>query len=169
MNAPSLSRGLGFFSLGLGLAELLAPRQLARALGLAETHDPLLRSLGARELASGLALLSGLRTKEAMWSRVAGDAMDLGLMTAALASPRTDRRKLTVGMLAVAGVTALDIYTSVALTRGPATEPSWRYTPAGGRRGLPATTPTPALPAAPPAGAQPLELTSAAQTAEPLR
>jgi len=33
-SADALARGLGWFSIGLGLAEVLAPRTLTRALGL---------------------------------------------------------------------------------------------------------------------------------------
>jgi hypothetical protein len=178
MNAHELSRGLGFFSIALGLAELFAPRQLAAAVGIRDDHDTLIRSLGARELASGLAILSGIRTKESVWSRVAGDAIDLGLMSAALTSPRTDRRKLATGMLAVAGVTALDIATSLALTRGPEIDPSWRYTPTSNRSGLPqkpapvisTSTETSVEPhASADPVAQPIELAQAPETAEPLR
>lgn len=136
MNAHELSRALGFFSIGLGLAELLAPRRLAESIGIHDDHDNLIRGLGARELASGLAILSGTHTKESVWSRVAGDAMDLGLMAAALNSDRTDRRRLSAAMLAVASVTALDVFTSVRLSRGPRIDPKWRYTPPGGRAGI---------------------------------
>lgn len=177
MNAHEISRGLGFFSIGLGLAELLAPRSLATAIGIRDNHDTLIRTLGARELASGFAILSGLRTKESVWSRVAGDAVDLGLMSAAFTSPRTDRRKLAAGILAVAGVTAVDVLTGLALTRGPAVDPSWRYTPATDRRGLPqgASVVSARSPAVvdPTASAdpiaQPIELAQTPEVAEPLR
>ncbi len=35
-SAHALAQGLGWFSLGLGLAEVLAPRNLARSLGMEE-------------------------------------------------------------------------------------------------------------------------------------
>jgi hypothetical protein len=178
MNAHELSRGLGFSSITLGLAELLAPRKLAAAVGIHDDHDTLIRGLGARELASGLAILSGLRTKESVWSRVAGAAIDLGLMSAAFTSQRTDRQKLAAGMLAVASVTALDIATSLALTRGPEIDPSWRYSPTSNRSGLPSgpasvistsaeTSVEPHASADP--VAQPIELAQAPETAAPLR
>lgn len=191
MNAHEISRGLGFFSLGLGLAELLAPRKVAQAAGINDDHDLLIRGLGAREVASGLAILSGMHTKESVWSRVLGDAVDLGLMAAAAKSPNTDRRKLTAAMIAVGSVTALDVFTSLRLTRGPRIDPKWRYTPANGRAGIEVRNhrqlPAPVAAAAPVASApteirapssngerpkpagQPLELASAPQQAEPLR
>src|SRR5688500_10173494 len=51
-----LARGLGWFSLALGAAELAMPRQLARGLGVpagAKT-SAIMRVLGAREILSGL-------------------------------------------------------------------------------------------------------------------
>ena len=50
--ADRAARALGWFSIGLGMAELVAPGRLARMLGL-DGKDGLIRSFGARELASG--------------------------------------------------------------------------------------------------------------------
>jgi hypothetical protein len=136
MNSHAVARQLGFFSIALGLAELLAPRQLARAIGVDDDNDTLIRGLGARELASGFAILSAQHTVPSVWSRVAGDAMDLGLLAAAFKSENTNRRRLTAAMVAVAGVAAVDLFTSLQLSRGPRIDPSWRYTPAGGRAGI---------------------------------
>lgn len=147
MNAAQLSRGLGWFSIGLGLAELLAPRKVAEAIGAEERHENLLRLLGARELAAGIGILGRPKPTGFMWSRVAGDAMDLGLLAAAFRQLEsrpapfrqfrdTERRRLTIALAAVAGVTVLDLLVSVRLSQKPAADPAWRYTPAGGRSGL---------------------------------
>ena len=124
MNEQSLARGLSFFSLGLGLAELLAPRQVARLVGVNDDHDNLIRMMGLREITSGLGIMQG-KPGYFLWSRVAGDAMDLGLLAAAARSGNNDRRKLNAAMIAVAGVTALDIAASI-LASGSHTEPGWR-------------------------------------------
>jgi uncharacterized membrane protein len=116
MNEQQLARGLGWFSIGLGLAELLAPKRVAETIGI-ENRDGLLRSLGARELTSGIGILSGQKRPAWLWSRVVGDAMDLGLLGAALASPRNDRRRLAGAIAAVAGVTALDVLSSLNASR----------------------------------------------------
>src|SRR4051812_5790190 len=51
---------LGWFSLGLGLTEVVAPRQLARLIGV--NHRPFLfRFLGLREIASGIGILTRRR------------------------------------------------------------------------------------------------------------
>jgi hypothetical protein len=147
MNASTLSRGLGWFSIGLGLTELLAPRKLAQAIGVSENHDALIRMLGAREITSGLALLARPKPTTWMWSRVAGDIMDLSLLGAAVSnvesrplrvsgSRDSDRRRLTVAIAAVAGITLIDLLVSVRLTQKPRPDPSWRYTPEGGRAGI---------------------------------
>ena len=41
-----------WFSIGLGLAELVAPRALTRALG-AEGHETMVQGFGLREIAAG--------------------------------------------------------------------------------------------------------------------
>lgn len=114
-----LARALGWFSIGLGLAELLAPRQLARMIGTGD-HHTVMRTLGLREIAAGLAVLSQPRSATPLWTRVADDAMDLALLTAALASPRADRAKLAGATAAVVGVTLLDVICAMQLSNGAA-------------------------------------------------
>jgi hypothetical protein len=147
MNAAQFSRGLGWFSITLGLAELIAPRRLAHAIGVSENHDRLIRALGAREISSGLGLLARPKPTNFAWSRVAGDIMDLSLLGAAYSRVRSqplsvsrsnddDRRRLTLAMAVVGAVTVVDFLTSVRLTQKPKTDPRWRYQPPGGRGGL---------------------------------
>ncbi|HEY0190658.1 MAG TPA: SRPBCC family protein [Kofleriaceae bacterium] len=106
-----LARGLGWFSLALGAAELAMPRALARLIGI----DPdgrtatVLRVLGAREIAAGLAVLMPPRRPLPLWSRVAGDAIDLAMLGIAARS-RSSTARLAGATLAVAGVTALDVF-----------------------------------------------------------
>lgn len=112
-----LGQGLGLFSVGLGLAELLAPRQVARLVGVAE-RPLLVRALGLRELVSGAAiLLGGQRPAVGLWSRVAGDALDLTLLGFAFGERGADRRRVAAAYTAVSGVTALDALAASRLTR----------------------------------------------------
>jgi uncharacterized membrane protein len=121
LDEVKIARGLGWFSIGLGLAEIVAPRGLARLIGVRGDHTGLFRALGMREIASGVGILAARRPSGALagWllSRVGGDAMDLALLGAALASPRSNRGRAASAMAAVAGVTALDVITSLQLTR----------------------------------------------------
>lgn len=147
MNAVQLSRGLGWFSLGFGLTKLFAPGPLARAVGLSENHNRLLQALGAREITSGFGLLARPKPTAFAWSRVAGDIMDLSLLGAALSQTRSqplsvsrsqddDRRRLTLTMAVLGGVTLLDLLVSTRLSQDPKPDPRWHFTPAGGRDGL---------------------------------
>jgi uncharacterized membrane protein len=105
-----LAGGLGWVSLGLGVAGLAAPRLLARLIG-APDRGPtpaVLRAVGAREIACGLGLLSRPRPTGWMWARVAGDVMDLALLGSALRARRARPRRIATAAAAVAGVTALD-------------------------------------------------------------
>jgi hypothetical protein len=112
--ADNLARGLGWFSIGLGLTELLAAGRMARAFGL-EGSETLIRLFGAREVSAGMAALSTER-KFGLWSRVVGDAMDLLLLATALDSPPRQRANVKLGILAVLGVTALDVIGARALS-----------------------------------------------------
>lgn len=106
-----LANALGWFSIGLGLAEVVAPGGLARLIGIdddARTRA-VLRSYGLRELAAGAGILATDRPAGWLWSRVAGDMLDLSSLGKAMASSDNDRIRLGVAAAAVAGVTALDI------------------------------------------------------------
>src|SRR6478672_9474827 len=69
--------GLGIFSFALGLAELLAPQALGKAMGLNDQYRSYLPALGLREIASGIGIFASTKPTAAVWSRVGGDAMDL--------------------------------------------------------------------------------------------
>jgi uncharacterized membrane protein len=118
LNEEKIARGLGWFSIGLGVAEILAPRSLAKLIGLRGHHSGILRMLGAREITSGFGILAGRQPNSNwMWSRVGGDAMDLALLGAAFKMKRSNRNRLAMATAAVAGVTALDAICSQRLSR----------------------------------------------------
>lgn len=108
--------GLGWFSIALGVAELLAPGGVSRTVGAKTRHGLLIRFLGAREIAAGVMILSGARAA-GCWSRVAGDLMDLALLGGDLAHPETDKGRAIASTAAVAGVTVLDALTAWELTQ----------------------------------------------------
>ena len=110
--------GLGLFGIGLGLAELMVPRRLARMIGSPPRHDGLVRAMGLREIASGVGILTQSAPATAVWSRVAGDAIDLACLSAAFMSNRSHRGRVALATAAVAGATVLDIITAQQLSRG---------------------------------------------------
>jgi uncharacterized membrane protein len=125
-----LANGLGWFSIGLGLAELAAPRRVAEMIGVSDDDGTrsLLRFYGMRELAAGVGILSGNQPTGWMWGRVAGDMLDLASLASAMKSGQNDNRKLATATAAVIGVTALDVICAQQLSRrseqnGKAAEP----------------------------------------------
>src|SRR5947199_4261096 len=56
--AAPLARGLGWFSIGLGLAEAIMPATMARMTGM-QGYEPVLRLFGLREIATGIGILAG--------------------------------------------------------------------------------------------------------------
>ncbi len=107
----NITRGLGWFSIGLGLTQILAPRVLAHWIGLRDNlgRRVLMRALGVRELTAGIGILSRSRPDAWLWARVAGDAMDLALLGSAFKRSRVNRKRLTFATASVIGVTALDL------------------------------------------------------------
>lgn len=103
----ALSRGLGWFSIGLGLVELLYGRALGRALGMHE-RTGLLRGFGARELGTGAAILTDPANPAWLWARVGGDGLDLAILASALSPDNPKRQNVALAIVAVAGVTVLD-------------------------------------------------------------
>jgi hypothetical protein len=108
-----LVQGLGWFSLALGLAELLAPREVSRGAGI-RRQDSLLRSYGLREIGTGLGILLSRNPRPWLWGRVAGDALDFATV-AATADTRKPAR-LSASSLALLGVGLLDIYFALNAT-----------------------------------------------------
>ena len=103
----ALAQGLGWFSIGLGLVELLAPRRLASSLGM-EEHSGLIQAYGAREIATGIGILTQRDPTPWIWGRVAGDTLDLATLAAVV--PDNPRKgSALLAMAAVAGVAALDL------------------------------------------------------------
>jgi uncharacterized membrane protein len=115
-----LAYGLGWFSVGLGLAEVLAPKRVARIAGVKDRRN-VIRAMGVRELTSGIGILATRRPAGWLLSRVGGDAVDLSLLGAHLTPGNHRRRRTAIATAAVAGVTALDVICSERLSRSPET------------------------------------------------
>ena len=119
----SLADFLGLFSIGLGLAQVLAPEAFSKLVGIkdAEGNARLMRALGAREISNGIAILSRQQPEKALWSRVAGDALDLALLGKTMANPENSRARALVATANVLAVTALDVMAARTLSRQPRT------------------------------------------------
>ena len=118
-----LARGLGWFSIGLGLAQIVAPRHVAQWIG-APDHGrsrTLVRVVGMREMAAGAGLLTRPRPAGWVWARVAGDLMDLALLGSALTSHRAKQDRVAAATAAVVGITITDLICAIRLRRRPET------------------------------------------------
>jgi len=112
--ADRMARALGWFSIGLGAAELVAPRMLTRALGM-EGRERLVRAYGLREIGAGVVSLSA--SKEAgLWSRVAGDALDIATVLPATRRDNPKRHAAGLTLALLAGVALIDFVAAQAAT-----------------------------------------------------
>jgi hypothetical protein len=103
-------KGLGWFSIALGVAELLAPKQISRGAGI-KRNDMLLQGFALREMATGIGLLTAANPRPWLWGRVIGDLLDVAAV-AKRADPRHPAR-LGLSSLLLTGVGFLDVYTAL--------------------------------------------------------
>lgn len=88
------ARCLGWTSIAIGLAEVLATKQVENLMGLKDTSERrgVLRVLGVRELGHGISILTEDRPSKELvagiWSRVVGDVLDSALLGVAATKTR---------------------------------------------------------------------------------
>lgn len=108
-----LARFLGWFSVGLGTAQVAAPRLMCKLVGsTGEGSAPrLMRTIGGvRELAAGVGILTRPRPTNVVWARVAGDALDLAML-GVIAARNPGRRARTAFAIAnVVPIAIADVY-----------------------------------------------------------
>jgi uncharacterized membrane protein len=121
--APRMARFLGWFSLGLGVPQTIMPGAVNRFLGIRDDRSARMwqRIVGVRELAAaaGILVIGWPRPVAWLWSRVAGDAMDLALLGAAFDSKNESTPRLTGAIGAVTAITVADVVTAERMTRMP--------------------------------------------------
>jgi hypothetical protein len=114
------ARALGWASLAIAATEIVGEGTVEKDLLGIDDHPALLPALGVREAIAGVTLLTQKQITPALaaglWSRVAGDAMDLALL--ALAAPKTRRPAgFAAATAAVIGLTAADLYYAFRVQR----------------------------------------------------
>jgi hypothetical protein len=112
-----LARGLGYFSIALGVAELVAPRAICRAAGLKDL-EPVIRGYGAREIATGVAILGSHDPEPRMWSRVAGDLADIATVAAGVRQDNGSKGRNVLAVATLAAVTLVDLACASGLQAG---------------------------------------------------
>jgi hypothetical protein len=103
-----IAKNLGYFSIALGAAELVAPRALCRAAGL-NGMESLVRSYGAREIATGVAILTSHDPAPWIWGRVAGDMADIATVATGIRQDGEKRSNALLTLAALTAVTAVDV------------------------------------------------------------
>lgn len=113
--ADRLGRGLGWFSVALGAVELVAARRITGAIGL-DGKEKLVRAYGMREIASGVLTLAVGR-RAGLFSRIAGDGLDMATVAPALRrdNPKRTAALVTAAVLGVVG--ALDVLAATGVSR----------------------------------------------------
>ncbi len=110
-----LAKCLGWLSIGMGVAQVIAPRVVAKLIGVSEPR--MLPLYGLREIVTGVGILNCERPIGWMWGRVAGDAQDLATLGVAMFDRDNDHCGRTcAAALAVAGLTAADVMCATQLT-----------------------------------------------------
>ncbi|HEY0461133.1 MAG TPA: hypothetical protein VGC97_18505 [Pyrinomonadaceae bacterium] len=112
-----MAKGIGMFSIALGLAEVVAPARMGELIGVSNRYRAFLPLLGMREIAHGIGIMSQTKPTESVWSRVIGDAIDLAFLGAAFAGKENNKRRLAGATVAVLGVAALDVMCAAALSK----------------------------------------------------
>ena len=116
-----LAQGLGWFSIGLGLTEVLATGGLTEYLGM-QKKAALVRFFGLREIAAGAGLLTQPQSAPWFWARGGGDALDLAALASGMTASNPKRRRVGAALAIVAAITAVDIAAALKAGRAQADE-----------------------------------------------
>jgi hypothetical protein len=118
VESPTLARALIVASLGLGATELLAPTVISNISGVMPTRHgrTVIRALGVRELAHGIAVLS---SPALVWTRVAGDVLDVALLAAGHRSQSANVMRGFIAAGLLSGIAGLDVIATRRYVRKP--------------------------------------------------
>jgi hypothetical protein len=111
-----VARGLGWFSVALGVVEVLAPRKVAETAEI-EIEPRVLTAYGARELAAGIGLLYANSPAPWLWGRVGGDALDLATLVFGRQLSATAKGRWPIALAAVISITTIDTLSAVFATK----------------------------------------------------
>jgi hypothetical protein len=115
----TLAQFLGWFSIGLGTAQVSAPHAMCRLIGARGegASRTLMRLMGVREIAQGVGILTRPRPTGWLWSRVAGDGLDLSLLGLTALKNKEHRGRTAFAIANVLAVTVPDVFESAHLSR----------------------------------------------------
>jgi hypothetical protein len=113
-----LARGLGWFSIGLGLTEVTCGGAIAHWLGMPRSA-PIIRAYGVRELLQGVGILGARDPTPWISARVVGDALDIATVLPGLEGHNPRKDNVLIALVALAGVTAVDVICARSLSEAP--------------------------------------------------
>lgn len=118
-----LAKSFGWLGIAIGVLEIAAPSLLARLIGVPDDRRARwgLFACGLREIVVGAGILGSARSKAWMWSRVAGNVLDLGLLGAAVTSRKSNKNRIAN---ACAGIAAMTLIHAAVVRRLEKTAPT---------------------------------------------
>src|SRR3982750_1779803 len=102
------TRGFGYFFIALGVSDLVAPRASGRAAGV-RGLEPVVRGYGAREIATGVAILNSHDPEPWIWARVVGDLVDIATVAIGVQQDNQSKGRSALALAALATVTLVDL------------------------------------------------------------
>ena len=111
-----LAKFLGWFSLALGVVELIWGGNLAQHLGL-QGFEWLVRVYGAREFLNGVLILASRNPTPWIWLRVIGDGLDAATLVWGYTRDPSQLMGIVIAFIAVTPVVIADIYCAIRLTQ----------------------------------------------------
>jgi hypothetical protein len=110
---------IGWVSSLLGAPMLLAPRRFLRTVGVEDDARAVAWTVGVglREQIAMLNIIANRQRRIGMWSRAAGDTMDLALLLGAYRLRATDKRRLRQVVALTAAILAGDALVAMRLSR----------------------------------------------------
>ncbi|HWF32774.1 MAG TPA: hypothetical protein VG188_09470 [Solirubrobacteraceae bacterium] len=114
-----IADAFGWFSSLLGAPMLLTPRRFLRAIGVQDDGRAVAWTVGVgvREQIAMLNIVANRQRRIGMWSRAAGDTMDLALLLGAYRLRPRDKRRLLETIAGAAVVGAADAAVAILLSR----------------------------------------------------
>ena len=115
---PELVNGLGWFSLGLGSTQLIAPGALNRLIGAPDDPHSRFwqRVVGVQELSAATGILGRRQLPAWLWGRTAGDVLHMTMVARTYGRPGARPVRLTATLVSLAGTLAADAYASARIS-----------------------------------------------------
>lgn len=109
MERQTIGRAIGTASIAFGITDIVLGSTFGRGIGAGERAGGLLfRTVGAREIATGVSGLVWPASSLPIWARFAADLVDLASLGVIIAKPNPRRRMAVTAFAIVAGVALMD-------------------------------------------------------------